>query len=377
MATDINKRLAQLRARRDGSDRLTMDSAVLNELLGKALGSGTKIVQESWETRTGSNAKHTMYALGAMQAVSDAYTRVSIETADRIGSQLRSRLSKAGINAEFRLQGSVPLNVHIRRVSDVDLLTIDIDFLVYSTSGVQGMARYYTNTSKQSLSVLQALRYQIEVELPLAFPQATVDASGAKAVKIQGGSLPRMVDVVPALWYDTNTYQVSKTESDRGIQILDKKAAVALTNYPFWHIRKIIDRCNGVGGSLRKAIRLCKSVKADAESEGTAITLPSFDIASAMYHADLANLALGQYFELMILAETQRHLDRLARNNEFAKTLLVPDGSRVIFDTPAKLLGLLSLSLEMDELLRRVAAEHGLVGASLEDCRNVIRYLNQ
>lgn len=377
MATDINKRLAQLRARRDGSDRLSMDSAVLNEIMSKALGTGTQTIQESWEKRASSDSKHTLYALGAMQPVSATYTRVSVETAERIGNQLRSRLGNAGINAEFRLQGSVPLDVHIRRVSDVDLLTIDTGFLVYSTSGIQSQAGYYLNTSKNSLSVLQTLRKQIEIELPLAFPQAVVDTTGAKAVKIHGGSLPRMVDVVPAHWYDTNEYQATKTESDRGIQILDKKAGVTLTNFPFLHIKRIIDKCNSVGGGLRKAIRLCKSVKADSESEGNAISIPSFDIASMMYHADVGNLAFGQYFELMILAETQRHLDVLARNKEYAGTLMVPDGSRRIIDTPAKWLGLLSLSLEMDNLLRRVAAEHGASGSSLEDCRNAIRFLNQ
>ncbi|WP_216638775.1 hypothetical protein [Achromobacter ruhlandii] len=145
MATDINKRLAQLRARRDGSDRLTMDSAVQNEILSKALGTGTQTIQESWEKRASIDSKHTLYALGAMQPVSATYTRVSVETAERIGNQLRSRLGKAGIDAEFRLQGSVPLDVHIRRVSDVDLLTIDTGFLVYSTSGVQSQAGYYLN----------------------------------------------------------------------------------------------------------------------------------------------------------------------------------------------------------------------------------------
>lgn len=377
MAVDINKRLTQLRARRDGSDRMAIDSAALVEALDKAINGAAQADQELWEKRASVGNKHTTYALGAMQAVSDTYTRVSIETAERIGNQLNSRLSKVGINVEFRLQGSVPLDVHIRRVSDVDLLAIDKDFLVYSTSGLQGKAGYYGWTPKNSLSVLQTLRKQTEVELPLAFPQATVDTSGAKAVKIHGGSLPRMVDVVPAHWYDTDAYQASKIESDRGIQILDKRAAVTLTNYPFLHIKRITDQCNGVGGSLRKAIRLCKNVKADAESEGKAILLPSFDIASALYHANMSNLLVGQYFELMILAETQRHLDVLARNNDFAKTLMVPDGSRRIFDTHEKLLGLLSLSLEMDDLLLRVAAEHGGAGMSLEDCRNVIRYLNQ
>lgn len=376
MAADIKKRLAQLRARRDGSDRLAMDSAVVIEYLSKAIGTGTPTIQESWETRVGAENSFTKYALGAMQPVSATYTRVSIETAERIASQLRARLANAGISAEFRLQGSVPLDVHIRRVSDVDLLTIDTDFLVYNSWGVQGQAGCYVQTHKNSLTVLQKLRQQIEVELPLAFPKANVDISGAKAVKIHGGSLPRMVDVVPAHWYDTSDYQASKLESDRGIKILDKKASVTLSNYPFLHIKRIIDKCNSVDGSLRKAIRLCKSVKADAETEGTAIPLPSFDIASTMYHADLGNLALGKYFELTILAETQRHLDVLVRNWEYAKTLLVPDGSRYIFDTLPKFQGLLALSLEVDDLIRRVAREHGANGYSLEDCRNVIRYLD-
>jgi hypothetical protein len=42
--------------------------------------------------------------------------------------------------------------------------------------------------------------------------------------------------------------------------------------------------------------------------EGSEITLPSFDIASAMYHADMAALMLGSVYELRILAETQRFL---------------------------------------------------------------------
>lgn len=57
------------------------------------------------------------------------------------------------------------------------------------------------------------------------------------------------------------------------------------------------------------------------------------------------------------LAETQRHLDALYRNIVHAKTLLVPDGSRQIFDTAAKLDGLIKLSIEMDDLLNEAAKE--------------------
>lgn len=105
------------------------------------------------------------------------------------------------------------------------------------------------------------------------------------------------------------------------------------------------------------AIRLCKNVKADAAEDGKQIALPSFDIAATMYHADLAALTVGAGYELAVLAETQRHLDRLARDHEHARSLIVPDGSRRVLDTVEKHRALISLSLEVDELARQVAAE--------------------
>ncbi len=70
-------------------------------------------------------------------------------------------------------------------------------------------------------------------------------------------------------------------------------------------------------------------------------------------------MSSGPYLrELAILAETQRFLDYLYHNQTYAKSLRVPDGSRMIFDTSAKLSGLLFLSSEMDDLAREVAREH-------------------
>jgi hypothetical protein len=76
-----------------------------------------------------------------------------------------------------------------------------------------------------------------------------------------------------------------------------------------------------------------------------------------MYHANMDAFRIGSILQLSILAETQRHLDHLACNHDIAKTLMVPDGSRPIFDTAAKLVGLTSLSYEMDDLVREVAKE--------------------
>ncbi len=353
MARDVNKRIEQLRTRRNGMDRLgrlSRDAQI--DVLAKSL------TEEAWSKRAAAQP-NTRYALGSMQEVSPEYTRISIETAERVGRQLDAALTSAGFTVDFRLQGSVPLNVHIRGVSDVDLLNLDTSFFVYATAGVLSQRGLYgsSTSARTSIGVLSSLRTESERILKDKFPATTVDVSGSKAIKISGGSLARPVDVVPSHWYDTVQYQSSGQAHDRGVTILDKKVPQTIDNLPFLHIKLVGDRCDAAIGGLRKSIRLCKNVKADAESEKTEISLASFDIASTMYHADMNALRLGSVYELRILAETQRHLDYLACHHEYAKTLMVPDGSRRIFDTNAKLAGLNQLSIEMDDLAKQVAKE--------------------
>lgn len=372
MAADINRSLRQLRARRDGTDRIALDESVRSEMLARIL----YPTEEAWEKRGRSDQLHTRYAIGAMQAVGETYTRVSRETADRVAKQLQDRLSRVGINIEFRLQGSVPLDVHIRRVSDVDLLVIDQSFLIYQYGGVRAQSGYYLPSSDTSAGVIRRLRLQVEDDLPQAFPAATVDSSGAKAVKISGGSLARSVDVVPAHWYDSVAYQASGKETDRGVKIYNKKTGETIENFPFLHISRVAARCDSIGGGLRKAIRLCKNVKADSDRD---IPLPSYDIAATMYHANMNTLRWGQFNDMAVLSETQGFLDMLATNHDFAKTLVTPDGTRKIFDSSEKLTGLVRLSVEMDELLDNVYRENASVlnapAISLEAKRNVVKEL--
>jgi hypothetical protein len=288
-----------------------------------------------------------------MQEVGPEYTKVSIDTAERVGNQL----SKSIDGVEFRLQGSVPLNVHIRGVSDVDLLILENTFVVFDPTGTMARSATYSATSRSSLGVLLNLRSQVETVLPQSFPAAKVDKSGGKAVAISGGSLARPVDVVPSHWYDTSAYQQSRGEDDRGVYILNKNVPETIKNFPFKHIKLIGDRDDVCLGGLRKAIRLCKNVKADAIEEGTMINFPSFDIAAAMYHADQSTFKIGFLYELRILAEVQRHLDQMYHNPEWAKTLRVPDESRCIFDTEEKYEGMKALSHEIDDLLKNVFRE--------------------
>src|SRR5262245_28169835 len=129
MARDISKRLQQLRSRRSGIDRLgSLSVTARTELMAESLR------DETWARRAESQP-NTRYALGAMQEVGSEYTRISIETAERVGKQLGLELKGRGFSVEFRLQGSVPLNVHIRGVSDVDLLNLEASIVTYAVHG--------------------------------------------------------------------------------------------------------------------------------------------------------------------------------------------------------------------------------------------------
>jgi len=355
MASDIDFRLSKLRARRQGEPSGFLAEGALT--FNKHFSADAAEV-EDWERRGTAAQRWTRYAIGAMQAVGKKYTEVSEQTGERVANQLRDRFAKVGIEAEFKLQGSVPLDVHIRKVSDVDVLAITKEFFTYNNTGAKALRAGYQNPSQRtSGGVLSSLRQQVESDLDDAFPAATVDKSGAKAVKVSGGSLQRAVDVVPAHWYDTKEYQASGRQADRAVTIYNKKTGGTIHNLPFLHIERVGNRCDSINGGLRKAIRLCKNVKADSDRD---IQLSSYDIAAIMYHADMNALRMGQYSELAVLTETQRHLDALYMDKVAAGALWVPDGSRLIFDASEKHTSLLWLSLEIDDLLKSVYEENFL-----------------
>jgi len=351
MSADITQRLRALDARRHGFDRssVTFDSASGFEARAH--------LSETYQKR--SNGQHTRYALGAMQAVAASYTTLSITEAERVQAQIATRLDREGLSCTFRLQGSVPGNIHIRGVSDVDFLVLEQRFHHYDATGVLAQAGYYRNPYRPSaVDTLLDLRYRLETALKDAYPAAEVDCTGTKAIQLSGGSLRREVDVVPASWNDTADYQRTQAEDFRGVNILDKPARQLIHNLPFLYLRRLRERDEETWGGLKKAIRLCKTLKADAISEGKEVDISSYDIASAMWNAAAGSLQAGIVQELSILAATADYFVYLVANPAYAKTLQTPDGSRKVFDTQAKLDAAAVLAQELLELSRSVSEEH-------------------
>lgn len=167
--------------------------------------------------------KSVKYALGAMQAVEHEYTQESYAEGVRVAKALLAGLSEVSIPVEFEFQGSVPLDVHVRGNSDVDLLAIHNGFVTHDADVLPAFASTYCQYQGASpLEELKTLRKESIVVLNRRYWGAKVDTSKSCAVTLSEGSFTRVVDVVPSHWHDTFDWKCTKEKHTREIYVLDE-----------------------------------------------------------------------------------------------------------------------------------------------------------
>lgn len=309
--------------------------------------------QESYEKVKDSDA--IKYVIGAMAPVSSKSTQVSIDEGERVANTLVSMLETDRINTEFRLQGSVALDIHIEGHSDVDMLILKRDVVLVQQPALPSTNYTDTSDKRPMLDKVKEIRLASEVKLTSRYYQATVDCSNKKSISISGGSLARKVDIVPSCWYDTYDYQRSGQQHDRGVRIYDKEKHAFIENKPFLHIKKVDDKDFIYGGSLKKVVRLMKNIVADMPDykKKVAKNLTSFDLTSIAYHMD-AQLTCPEYFPLLLLHRLDLWLKKLKDDKTLRDSLKSPDEVQSIFNNVEKDDALEILSKEVSDLAASV-----------------------
>jgi len=358
MSFSIDNRLTRLKSRR-------MD--VMNDALKN------RGYVETFESRTVNKA--TRYALGSMQEVDHRSTEISVEEAQKVEKALADRLPKFGLQPYFRLQGSVPMNVHIRGVSDVDLLVIHGQYLTYAVLGPSANSYGSIGPSKSVVDEVLEMRKHSESELSAHFWGATVDKSNAKSIQLSEGGFRRKVDVVPSHWFDSIDYQKFSNEIFRGVAVIDKFTREQMNNFPFLFAHHISQKAESTSDGARMAIRLLKNVKSDMDED---IALSSYDIASLVFHCPDALIQHYIARDLSILSGTQGWINRLCNDRTRSEALMTPDGTRRIIDKAEKWNGLGVLSKNLTELAREVDNE--VAGPYLwgdRDLDDIRKHLNE
>ncbi|EYD71418.1 hypothetical protein [Limimaricola hongkongensis] len=328
---------------------------------------------EEYDRRTNNQA--TRYALGAMQEVDFRSTEISIEEAQKVENALTERLLKHGYRPRFRLQGSVPMNTHIRGASDVDLLEIHGETITFAGSGPSA-CNYVVSTRPGTIAdEVLAMRTASEEELTTHFWGAKVDRSNAKSIQLSEGGFRRKVDVVPSHWFDSVDYQRYQNEIFRGVGVINKDTKERHHNYPFLFRHHIDKKGKDTYGGAKMAIRLLKSLSADSKKD---LTISSYDIASVVFHCPSNSIMRHVARDLAILSGISAFLNQLAVNRSQAEALMSPDGTRKIFDKSKKWNSFLTLVANTFQLAREVERE--LVGPSFlldRDFSQVLKSLNE
>jgi len=323
------RRLERLEQRR-------YDAAVKASLLGEVY----KQMRQSESVR---------YTVGAMQPIDPEYTKNTFAQGERVRSQLQQRLQ---ITADYEYQGSVTTDTHIKARSDIDLLVIRNGWWWVEPPQVPDPP--YPGDPKADM---RSFRGGAAVALREAFPAATLDDSGSTALRLNGGSLTRAVDIVPASWYDTNDYARTRDKVYRGVKVFNKETGDFVANTPFLHARRIEEKDQRTRGGLRKATRLMKSLMYDSDGR---LDMSSYNITAIAFNIRDAGLLHELPRELAILEACYEFCRLLADDPASRGSIRVPDNSRLVFgDGPgATLVQLNALTKELADLRRDVLEEN-------------------
>lgn len=354
---DFEKRLKSLKERRQGSRERAIYESMDALSANRAVLGGVDIRKsESFESIK--EEAGVKYTIGAMAPVDPQSTKVSIDEGNRVADSLINSLLSNGESVTKRLQGSVALDIHIKGHSDVDMLTIVTNPVNIELPKIIPNSYSPATDPRSLVDIAKDVRTKSETILPRNFPKADVDCSGNKSIALEGGSLRRKIDIVPAIWFDSIKYQKSGLESDRGVKVYHKADHELILNYPFTHIKMINDRDAIFSGNLKCAIRLLKNMIADMPDDKKKIAkkLTSYDLAAIVYHMN-QDLNVATYMRLALVEKTRAHLALLNSIKSYRDSLVVPDGSRKIFDASEKEAALQVLTSEVTDLVSAIYKE--------------------
>ncbi|HXB43079.1 MAG TPA: hypothetical protein VNV85_03445 [Puia sp.] len=290
------------------------------------------------------------YAMEAMEPIAESYTKNTYVVCGKLQNQLKTGLSQNGIDVEFRYQGSVPTNTHIKNYSDIDLLTIHGHF--FTLEAPQEPQFPYAGDPVEDLKKLRTKSFRI---LDTVYSGCKIDDSGSKCINISGGSINRKIDIIFSNWYNSLDYKQYPIETNKGVQILDRDKNQRILNFPFLHIHWINEKDGRVAGNEKRMIRLLKSLRADAETE---IKVSSYDIASLVYRMDDSSLLVSKSQRLALLQNTNVFLLKVINDTSFRNSLYVANGTRQIFSADGcNLAELVKLHGELQDLILTITTE--------------------
>jgi hypothetical protein len=212
---------------------------------------------------------------------------------------------------QIKPQGSYYNNTNVRKESDIDLLAVHPDIYIQYEPGVLQPNAYralgYFDTGKTFINSAAQVRRQIIAQLGTRFGVHNIDASGRKAIRVNGIPGSRAtVDITPCFVLHRVGWNAltSRYWTVNGIAILSTDGSWTFS-FPDQHHDNAIAKRGRTRLRFKKIVRMAKRLRDELVQQG-AIRLkevPSFLIECLVYRAE----------DNAFLVEADDRYDRLRR----------------------------------------------------------------
>jgi hypothetical protein len=323
------------------------------------------------ELRDLADKKVLEYIKRAMRGVEPRYTERTLEA----GNKVKRHLQNNNSSLDYKYQGSVMSNTHIKGHSDIDLVQLSNSF--YSHEKMSSFSSKYNNeyflTESQRRMLLEVIngtsyvgdvnadlkKIRIEAENVLGANYKYVDINKPKSIEVKPTNPERIVDVVTASWFKSVDSVVKNDSELKGIQIYDKHKNLRLSvDFPFLKIKLLNDKDKNVNGRLKKMIRFLKNLKADSDYEIKEIS--SFDISSICYNIPIGEYDTKVYYELVIILFSE--FRKIINDENYRNSIKSIDGTEDVFrGKPEKVDALKLLFNELYTINEDLFAETSIV----------------
>lgn len=256
------------------------------------------------------------YALEAMQEIDASYAYKVYNNSRRIHNKINNELKNKGIEVEYRYQGALKTYTNIVLYGDIEIIVLK------------------KNPSDRPQKDIYRLGNELMDILIGDSSFKSIDYSDKTRIKVIALKPTCEIDILPSIWVDTPTYLKSKNEIYRGIaefNFVNKKVRKYL---PFLSIARINAMDQRLGGNLKSLSRLLLTLQKDSKNK---IDLTHTEINALLYALPENDLKVESNQLLSLLPSVAQHLNKLATNDHYFKSLVSPSGmERVFANNPTK-----------------------------------------
>lgn len=250
------------------------------------------------------------YAMESMSEIDSAYAYKVYGVSRRIHELINRELLARNMRTDFRYQGALRVETHVRLYGEVDLLCILPE-----------------NAPHQHVYTLGQLIREIATKQQTTFQSA--DYSDGVRIKLVTQKPDCRINVIPCSWISNPEYLERRNEIYRGIIEYNFKDKTRKKYLPFLNMGRVNNKDQETDGCYKMGVRLLRSLCVDES-----INLTNYELCGLIYHIQNAKITVPKNRRLGLLPVVSHHIQE-ALNDDTFQNIPSPSERELVFGSKA------------------------------------------